>query len=160
MTQLKKEYKKFIDDIEKNIKNKEDLNYIKERFAKFLDVVLDQMDDILNYKEEKMAELEETQKQLDEKLQKMQEIVNNIEKDIYSEEGFDFEIVCPYCNNEFVIDVDDEKTEVECPECKNIIELDWSGNLDDEETECNGSCSHCSGCDDIDFNDDDEDDDM
>lgn len=156
MTQLKKEYKKFIDDIEKNIKNKEDLEYIKERFAKFLDIILDQMENVLNYKEEKMEKLEQTQKELDEKLQKMQEIVNNIEKDIYSEDGFDFEIVCPYCNNEFVIDVNEEKTEVECPECKNIIELDWSGNLD-EENGCNGSCSHCSGCEDIDFNDDDDD---
>lgn len=156
MTQLKKEYKKFIDDIEKNIKNKEDLEYIKERFAKFLDIILDQMENVLNYKEEKMEKLEQTQKELDEKLQKMQEIVNNIEKDIYSEDGFDFEIVCPYCNNEFVIDVNEERTEVECPECNNIIELDWSGNLD-EENGCNGSCSHCSGCEDIDFNDDDDD---
>lgn len=155
MTQLKKEYKNFMDDIEKNIKNKEDLNYIKERFAKFLDVILDQMDNVLNYKEEKMQKLEETQKQLDEKMKKMQQIVENIEKDIYAEDGFDFEIICPYCDNEFIIDVDEEKAEVECPECKNIIELDWSGNLEEG---CQGNCSHCAGCDEEDF--DDEDDDM
>ena len=45
--------------------------------------------------------------------------------------------------------------EVECPECKNTIELDWSGNLEDD---CQGNCSHCAGCDEHDF--DDEDDDM
>ena len=156
MTQLKKEYKEFLDDIEKNIKDKEDLEYIKERFAKFLDVVVNQMEDVLNYKEDKMEQLEKTQKELDEKVQKMQEIVSNIEKDIYSEEGFDFEIVCPYCSNEFIIDMDEEKTEVECPECKNIIELDWSGNLE-EESGCNGGCSHCSGCGEKDINDEDDD---
>ena len=44
---LKNEYKSFLDDIEKNIKNKEDLEYIKGRFSSFLDIVLDQMDSIL-----------------------------------------------------------------------------------------------------------------
>ena len=37
---LKSEYKSFLDDIEKNIKNKEDLEYIKQRFSNFLDVIL------------------------------------------------------------------------------------------------------------------------
>jgi len=65
-----------------------------------------------------------------------------------------FEIVCPYCEYEFVIDANEDKKEVECPECKNIIELDWSGNLD-EDDECSGHCHGCSGC-----GDSDEDDDM
>ena len=87
----------------------------------------------------------------------MQGIIDNIEKDIYAEEGFDFEIVCPYCESEFIIDVDENKTEVECPECNNIIELDWTGNVDDEPEHdgCNGSCHGCHGCE-----DNDEDDDM
>lgn len=151
----------FMDDIEKNIKNKEDLEYIKKRFTKFLDVVLEQMDYILNFKEQKMTELENMQKQLDEKMQKMQEVIDNIEKDIYSEDGFDFEIVCPYCNYEFVIDIDEERTEIECPECHNIIELDWSGDLEEQDENCNGSCSLCAGCEQHEEKqENDEDDDM
>ena len=73
--------------------------------------------------ENKLKDLENKQNEIDEKFERIEEVVSNIEKDIYSEEGFDFEIVCPYCNYEFVIDVDEEKTEVECPECKNTIEL-------------------------------------
>ena len=61
---LKNEYKSFLDDIEKNIKNKEDLDYIKERFVSFMDIVLNEMDRIMEYKEEKMEQLENTQKQL------------------------------------------------------------------------------------------------
>ena len=68
--------------------------------------------------ENKLKDLENKQNEIDEKFERIEEVVSNIEKDIYSEEGFDFEIVCPYCNYEFVIDVDEEKTEVECPECK------------------------------------------
>ena len=130
------------------------MEYIKKRFASFLDVMLDQIDNIMDYKKEEIDRLEKTQKQIEEKMSKMQEVLDNIEKDIY-DEGFDFEITCPYCNYEFFIDVDENKTEVECPECKNMIELDWSGDIDDNSDSdvCNGDCHGCSGC-------GDEDDDM
>lgn len=155
---LKDEYKSFLDDIDKNIKDKDDLLYIKQRFATFLDVILDQMDYIVEYKKEEIEKLQQTQNELDEKMAKMQQVVDNIEKDIYAEDGFDFEIVCPYCNYEFVIDVDENKTEIECPECNNIIELDWTG---ENEEECSGHCSGCHGCsDDLDEEKQDEDDDM
>ena len=155
MALLKNEYKSFLDDIEKNIKDKEDLEYIKERFASFMDVVLNQMDYIMDYKEEKISELEKTQKQLDERMAKMQQIIDHIEKDIYSEDGFDFEIVCPYCNYEFIVDLDENKTEIECPECQNMIELDWTGDIDDEDNGCHGSCGSCGGCHDEENEDDD-----
>lgn len=161
MRKLKNEYKSFLDDIEKNIKNKEDLKYIQKRFADFLDVVIDEMDYILEFKQEEMEKIEETQNQLDAKVGQMQQVIDNIEKDIYAEDGFDFEIVCPYCNYEFIIDVDENKTEIECPECENIIELDWSGDIDAdaENTEnqegCSGgSCHGCHGCDEQEEDDD------
>ena len=131
MVSIKNEYKSFLYDIEKNIKDKEDLEYIKKRFADFLDVVLEKMDYILDYKEEEMNKLEEKQNQIEAKMAKMQKIIDNIENDIYSEDGYDFEITCPYCNYEFIIDVDETKTEVQCPECKNMIELDWNEGEDD-----------------------------
>ncbi len=157
MGSIKNEYKSFLDDIEKNIKNKEDLEYIKKRLSSFVDVIVEKVDDIANYRKEEIEQLEERQNEIEEKMSKMQGIIDNIEKDIYAEEGFDFEIVCPYCENEFIIDVDENKTEVECPECNNVIELDWTGNVDDEPEHdgCNGSCHGCHGCE-----DNDEDDDM
>ncbi len=170
MNTLKESYTSFLKDIEANIQNKEDLLYVKARFAKFLDVVLEEMDRIMEYRKQEVEELEKKQNQLDEKMEKMEQIVSHIEQDIYSEDGFDFEIVCPYCNYEFVIDVDEEKTEIECPECHNMIELDWSGDLEDDEQGCSGSCSSCHGCaEDVEEEDDteeaqaqenDEDDDM
>ena len=147
MAKLKEEYEQFLNDIEKNIKNEEDLEYIKNRFDNFFKIVLEQMDKILTVKEDRIEQIEKNHKELVEKMSKMEQIVQNIEKDIYTEDGFDFEIVCPYCNYEFIIDVDENKTEIECPECKNIIELDWTGDIDKEEN-CGGNCSHCSGCED------------
>ena len=156
MSLLKNEYKSFLDDIEKNIKDKDDLEYIKQRFSAFMDVVLNQMDSIMNYKDEKINELEKMQNELDARMAKMQQVIDHIEKDIYDEDVFDFEIVCPYCNYEFVIDLDENKSEIECPECKNMIELDWTGNIDDEQSGCGESCHGCHGC----GEEDEEDDDM
>lgn len=101
-----------------------------------------------------MKELKENQRLMTEKVEKMQKVIEHIENDIYSNECFDFEIVCPYCENEFVIDACEDKKEIECPECKNLIELDWSGDIEDDD-ECLGHCHGCSGC-----GDSDEDDDM
>ena len=140
MARIKEEYKSFLNDMEKNLKDKEDLEYVKIRFSMFVDKVIDEMDAILEYKEQKMNSIEEKQKQIDDKMNKMQQIIDNIENDIYSEDGFDFEIICPYCDNQFVIDVDENKTEVECPVCNNIIELDWSGDLEDD-MDCEQDCS-------------------
>jgi len=153
MRKLKNEYKSFLDDIEKNIKNEEDLKYVQERFLSFLDVVLEEMDYVLQYKQEEMDKIENTQNQLEEKIGKIEQVVGNIEKDIYSEDGFDFEIVCPYCNYEFIIDVDENKTEIQCPECQNVIELDWTGgeleeDANDYQDGClGGNCHGCHGCD-------------
>ncbi len=157
---IKNEYKSFLDDIDKNIKNKEDLEYIKARFTKFLDVIVEQIDSIMNYKNDEIEELKATQNNMENKIEKMQQIIEHIEKDIYSEEGFDFEIICPYCNYEFFVDVDEEKTEIECPECHNIIELDWTGDVDDIEDGCSGHCGGCHGCgiEDMEDSEDDEDD--
>lgn len=107
-----------------------------------------------------VKELKENQLLMTNKIENMQKVIDHIESDIYSDEGFDFEIVCPYCEHEFVIDANEDKNEVECPECKNVIELDWTGDLYDEEDDgCSGHCCGCSGC--VDSSDEEnEDDDM
>ena len=164
MAKLKEEYEQFLKDIESNIKNPEDLQYIKKRFEEFVTLVLNDFDSSMAQKEQRLENIEKNHEELLQKMTRLEQIIQNIEKDIYSDEGFDFEIVCPYCNYEFIIDVDENKTEVQCPECKNVIELDWTGDVekDSENLGCSGSCSHCSGCDDIEQenNEEDDDDDM
>lgn len=98
-----------------------------------------------------IQEIKENQKEMNKRMENLEQVIDHIKYDIYSNEGFDFEIVCPYCEHEFVIDMDEEEDKVECPECKNIIELDWSAEeLDD--CGCSGHCDchECSDCDDCD----------
>ena len=97
---------------------------------------------------EYVKKLENRVAELEERLERVVNILEHIEGDIYDDD-FDFEIVCPYCNNEFVVDFDENTTEVTCPECENKIELDWSSELEDEDG-CSGHCCHCDGCDDED----------
>ena len=112
-----------------------------------------------------VKELKENQKEMTEKMSKMQQVIDHIEDDIYEEEGFDFEIVCPYCEHEFVIDTSEDKTEIKCPECKNTIELDWIGDIEDEPKEnktknsnFQGGCPGCHGCGSFNIKKDEDDD--
>lgn len=160
------EYKKIIKDAEKNFKNNEDVEYLKKRLSIFVDVVESEIDKVclkMDEKIEKIEEIEKKQEAMEKQMTSLQQIVDNIENDIYDEEGFDFDIICPYCDNEFVIDVDEEKTEVLCPNCNNVIELDWSGDLENnlEENGCGGNCGGCNGsCGDHNKKEDSQEDDM
>ena len=110
----------------------------------------------LNSIEKKLDLILQKQQEMENKISKMENTMNKIESDIYLDDGYDFEIVCPYCNNEFVIDMDETRTEVLCPECKNIIELDWSGNTDDKFACGPDGCAGCSGCGPINYDEDDD----
>ena len=78
MAKLKKEFKSFLEDIENNLKNQEDLQYVKTRFEKFVDSIMDEIDMVVADQEDRMNELEENQKQMESKMSKMQEILDNI----------------------------------------------------------------------------------
>lgn len=146
MSEFIKKYDKIIEDIEKNIQNEEELSFVKEKINEISTMFMSMFDNMSKYSESKISALEENQNKLEQKLNKVQNIVEDMKSDIYDEynedEDYEFEIVCPYCNNVFISNVEtDVNEEIECPECHNIIELDWN-----EEECCTGSCSSCPGC--------------
>lgn len=143
---IKKEIDQFFTNIEEKVKNQEELEYVKEKANKLISVFLDEMDKIIENEEIKIEKIEKKQKEMEKQIEKMQKIIENIEKDIYMEDEFDFDITCPYCDYEFAIEYDEEEKETECPQCHNIIELDWSGDLEEEITGCSGNCAQCGGC--------------
>lgn len=159
MSELQDKFKKIVSDIEGRIQNKEDLDYIKEQIANISVLFLDQLDKVVDLSTSKMDEVVENQRKLNDKVMKIEKVMGNIEKDIYLEDTYDFEIVCPYCNYEFTTDFSNEvKEEVECPECHNIIELDWN---QEEQDSCSGHCSCChSDCEEEQEDSEDEEDDM
>lgn len=144
---LTREMTKFVNDMADNIKDPETLLYFKERVNDFFEVIVKEIEEIMKYKEDEIDELEKRQKEADKRLDEISATMKSIYKDIY-DEGEDFEIICPYCNYEFDAEIDENRTEITCPECQNVIELDWNGNPDDDEQSgCGGSCSNCNGCD-------------
>lgn len=141
MSEIGIEYKKIMEEIEKTISNEEERKFVKSKLAELSISFIDIIDRITKATDIKIKEIEKNQNNIESKISNIESIVNNIENDIYEDdeqEDYEFEVVCPYCNYEFSVDMDSaQKDEIECPECHNVIELDWN------EEHCSGSCSHC-----------------
>jgi len=143
LSDLKAKYTEIMQNLEKDLKNKEDIEYVKEKINTVFIMFMDEIEAITDRYEERIDHIVEQQAYLDKKMKEVEKTISTIEKDIYlDEEEYDFQIVCPYCNHEFLTDMDEDdlKKEVKCPECDNIIELDWN---DDEHEGCSGNCGSC-----------------
>ena len=155
MAEFSEKYSKIIKDIEKSISDEKEREIVLKKVSELSFMYMDVIDRISNVNSERMDDIEKHQDKLDEKIGKVKDTVDLIKKDIYEDEDYDIEIVCPYCNHEFVADIEDElKEEIECPECHNKIELDWDGEDDDC---CSGGCCGCGHHDECGCDEDEED---
>lgn len=146
MSELSGKYKQIIEELESNINEQETLKFVKEKFADLSMLFIDIIDRVTELTDVRMKTIEEKQKDIASRILAVQTAVDGIESDIYEDDdNYEFEIVCPYCNYEFTTALEEEdKEEVQCPECHNIIELDWNPEA---EANCSSNCSHCSaGC--------------
>ncbi len=161
MSGISENYNRILSEIEQKISNPDEKEFVKNKVAELMLIFMDTIDKISDVVETEIGDIQERQKELKLNMESISKKVNRIEDDIYEDdEDFDLEIVCPYCNHEFVADLDEEnniKDEVECPECHNIIELDWN---EEDEDGCSGFCGGCHGCNDDHYDEelDDEDD--
>ncbi len=138
MPSFSNEYRKAMKAIEQTISNPTERATVLRQVQGLSLMYMDLIDRISKLDDDRIELLEDT-------VERLGDTVNLIKNDIYEEDSYDFEIVCPYCNHEFVADVESElKEEIECPECHNKIEIDWE---DDDEDGCGGcSSNHCSHC--------------
>ena len=154
MANLKKKLNEILEDLEKNIKNKEDLEYVKSQVYNISLLFLDEIDKLAELNLGRLNVMIDREKELSKRIAAMEKMISTIEKEMYISPECDFEITCPYCNTEFVEEfTDGMKKEVRCPECDNLIELDWNEDC---------SCNHDS-CDDEEIeenNQEDNEDDM
>lgn len=144
MSEMSGKYNEIMQELESNIKDPEELKFVKDKFSDLSMLFVDMLDRITKLTDDRIQEIETKQQEIMGKIQSVQSTVKGIENDIYEdeEENYEFEIVCPYCNHEFSADIEEEENdEIRCPECHNIIELDW--NCEEEVEGCHGSCSHC-----------------
>ena len=123
---LNKKFKEVIKNLEENILNKEDLIYSKSQITELAMVFLDELERIETSYQKKIEQCES-------RIDSLESSIHKMENDFFEEDYDDTDlehIKCPYCNTNFFIEFDNTKKEVKCPDCKNIIELDW-GNFDD-----------------------------
>ena len=144
MPNLNAEFKKILGNLEKNMKDKDDLELAKVEIFNLYNLFFDEVSNLESLANSRIAEISQRQAGMEEKLDEIKKEVNNISVDIYGEEEVEDEdysltIACPYCNYEFEIDVDEANDIIFCPECNNQIELDWGHDC--KEDGCSG-CSH------------------
>ena len=172
-------YKRIISEVEERITNPDDLKFVKEKLSELSVMFMGVIDKLSNATDERIKQIENKQNEIETKIHEVEKYVSDFEANFEeieelmeaevdeNEESFDFEIVCPYCNSEFITDING-KNEITCPECNNSIELDWDDEEEQNKT-CNTSgcgCGNCSGCsiennkNNIDQNKEDNDDDM
>lgn len=125
---LNNKFKEVIKNLEGNMENKKDLVYAKSQITELTMEYLDELEKIEALYKQKLSKFEN---RLDGLEVAMQRLDNEIFQD-EEEDDLDLEpIKCPYCNTNFFIEFDNSKKEIKCPDCKNIIELDW-GNFEDD----------------------------
>lgn len=142
MSQLQDKFNAIISEIEERITDIEELNFIKQKIADISMLYIDELDKVMELSQKRVNQVYENQKMIEKKMAELEKGMNTIEKELFVEDEYDFEIVCPYCNYEFLTDLNSDKKEIECPECHNTIELDWN----QEEHDCSGHCGECGGC--------------
>lgn len=154
MSKLQEDFNAIIAKIEERITNKEELNFIKEQIADISMLYINELNKVMDLSERRVNQVVENQRALEKKLNEVESALSNMEKELFvNEEDYDFEIVCPYCNHEFMSDIGSDIKEVECPECHNTIELDWNSEA---ESGCAGHCGSCGGCGHDEYEDDEE----
>ena len=152
MSDFNKKYQELISELEKSIKDKNELNQIKGILSELVIFLTDRVS--------KSVEMESDINKIDRNVRRLQKRIEEIEEDIYvdidedvesleklgydqmHDHDYEFEIICPYCDYEFITDNSyKNNSTIKCPKCKKIIELDWnfennnSSNLDENDTE-------------------------
>lgn len=124
---LNNKFKEVIKNLEENISDSDDLMYAKSQVTELSMLFLDELEKIERSFQNRLENCEQ-------KIDILESDMQRLENEFYDvdEESTDLEpIQCPYCNSDFYIEFDSSKKEIICPECQNLIELDW-GNFEDD----------------------------
>lgn len=123
MSDLSKKMENIIKEIEEKISNPEECEFVKEKIAQTSLMHISIIEKMTELIAVKLEEIDRNQNLLNDKIERIEDSLNGIESNIYDDD-YECEIVCPYCNNQFVADIE-LNSEIRCPECNNIIELEW-----------------------------------
>ena len=122
---LGKKFKEVIANLEHQIKNKDDLDYAKKQVTELTMSYLNELERLEQHYDFKVSRCAE-------RIDDLEKSIDDVKDKLIQEDEIDVEpINCPYCNSRFLIEFDSSQKEIKCPDCKNIIELDWDDFDDD-----------------------------
>ena len=123
---LDKRYNEVIEELNKNMESESDSQYAKMVITELTLMYLDEVNKLEKAYEKKIQ-------LCNLRLAELEQRIEGLENYIFDEEDDGSVCIsCPYCNADIILDSSTPEDEIECPECKNMIELDW-GFLDDDD---------------------------
>ncbi len=128
--------------------------------VKVINAIIDLLDDIAY----DLTDMEELYDELSDQVDEIDQDLSEVESELYDEdcdccedddedEDFDFddednpfyEVTCGVCGQKLNVSEDVLlEGEIECPNCGELLEFDFSELFDEEE--CDGNCDGCDGC--------------
>ena len=137
----------------------------KQPEVKVINAIVDLLDDIAY----DLTDMEELYDELSDQVDEIDQDLSEVESELYDEdcdccsddddededEDFDFddeenpfyEVTCGACGQKLNVSEDVLlEGEIECPNCGELLEFDFSGLFDEDEEDCDGNCDGCDGC--------------
>ena len=140
MSDLKEKVKKIMIDLENNIKDEKELEYVKTQIYNIYNAFMDEFDGLEEKYSGKMDTVYAKCQFLEDKVKELEGVVTRIQADIYVEDEDDssIEIECPYCNAEV------PEGMKFCPDCgKSISKVKICPNCHAEIPEGKKFCGEC-----------------
>lgn len=121
--------------------------------------VINAMIDLLDDMAIDLTEVGELYDELSEQVDEIDEDLADVESELYDDDNDDvdaefdednpfYEVTCGACGDKINVSEDVLlEGEIECPNCGELLEFDFSGIFDDETSDCDFDCEDCSGCD-------------
>lgn len=119
---ISKKYNEILSELEENIEDKRDFHLAKSALSDLAICCIDELTKLNENYHLQVSKFESRLADLEKKV---------LENEEQNEISLVESINCPYCGFEFQVEYDDFKNETICPECNNLIELDW-GDFEDD----------------------------
>ncbi len=124
-----KKYNEILRNLESHIFNSKDLDYIKKQITELTLVYINELDNKNNVNNKKFKNIEKRLLEIENKIELLNEEYDEEIEEVEDECGE--KINCPYCNFNFSVEYDISNHEINCPNCDNLIVLDW-GEFEDD----------------------------